>query len=127
MMRFVLIALCALWLQAETIRWYGSFDRALEASQRSGKPMFVVLVSRGCAECRELFATTLRDGKIVRRVARSYVAVIVTKENEDYPIELLYTLVYPTIFLLSPEEVLLKPPLSGMVDARLLEEKLLDE
>jgi len=51
----------------------------------------------------------------------------VTRENEDYPIELLYTLEYPTIFLLSPEEVLLKPPVSGAVDPALLEKEVFDE
>ncbi|WP_456401533.1 thioredoxin family protein [Hydrogenimonas sp.] len=127
MRRIVALVLAALALQAGGIRWHGSFDRALEAAQAQQKPMFVVLVARGCTDCRRLFATTLRDERVVRRVQREYVAVIVTKENEDYPIELLYTLVYPTIFLLSPEEVLLKPPLSGLVDARLLEEKLFDE
>ncbi len=125
---FVLFVIFACTLTyAQTIRWHGSFDSALEVSQKENKPMFVVLVSRGCLECRELFATTLREKKIVVSINEKMVPVIVTKENEDYPIELLYTLEYPAIFLLSPEEVLLKGPLCGVVDAALLEKELLDE
>ncbi|BBG65254.1 hypothetical protein NNO_0551 [Hydrogenimonas sp.] len=118
--------LCSL-LEASTIRWYGTFDAALEASRSSGKPMFVVLVERGCGECRQLFVSALRRERIVRLVNGKTIPVIVTKENEDYPIELLYTLEYPAIFLLSPREVLLKPPVTGAVDAALLEEKIFDE
>ena len=120
------ILLCSI-LQASSIRWYGSFDSALRASQTENRPMFVVLVERGCDKCRELFVSTLMQKRIVRIVNEKTIPVIVTKENEDYPIELLYTLNYPTIFLLSPQEVLLKPPLAGEVDAKLLEEKLFDE
>ncbi len=121
------VILAVIFADAQTIRWHGSFDGALAVSQKERKPMFVVLVQRGCKECRELFATTLREKRVVRLVNENTVAVIVTKENEDYPIELLYTLDYPAIFLLSPEEVLLKGPLCGIVDAKLLEKELFDE
>ncbi len=123
----VAVTLLTTILQASTIRWYGLFESALRVSQAEKRPMFVVLVERECDECRRLFATTLMQKRIVRLVNEKTVPVIVTRENEDYPIELLYTLDYPTIFLLSPEEVLLKPPISGAVDAALLEKEILDE
>ena len=127
-MRLLIAALllCTI-LQASTIRWYGSFESALRASQSAKRPIFVVLVERDCDECRRLFVETLMQERIVRLVSEKTVPVIVTRENEDYPIELLYTLEYPTIFLLSPEEVLIKPPLSGKVDAALLEKEIFDE
>ncbi len=127
-MRLLIAALllCTI-LHASTIRWHGSFESALRASQAEKRPIFVVLVERGCDECRRLFVETLMQERIVRLVNEKSVPVIVTKENEDYPIELLYTLEYPAIFLLSPEEVLLKPPLSGKVDAALLEKEIFDE
>ncbi|MCF6200869.1 MAG: thioredoxin family protein [Hydrogenimonas sp.] len=110
-----------------TIRWYGDFDEALKASQSSRKPLFVVAVERGCSECRELFATTLMRKSVVAIVNSKTVPVIVTKESENYPIELLYTLSYPAIFLLSPDEVLLKGPITGAVEAALLEKELFNE
>ncbi len=123
----VAVALLCTVLQAATIRWYGSYESALRASRAESRPMFVVLVERGCDECRRLFVESLMQERIVRLVNEKSVPVVVTRENEDYPVELLYTLEYPTIFLLSPEEVLLKPPLSGAVDATLLEKEIFDE
>ncbi len=128
MKRFIFVMLAVtIFLYGDTIRWYGSFDGALSTSLKSQKPIFVVLVERGCDECRELFTEVLMQKHIVEIVNTKTVPVIVTKENEDYPIELLYTLDFPAIFLLSPQEVLLKPPLTGKVDAALLEKELFDE
>ncbi len=128
MKRFIFFMLAtATFLYGDTIRWHGSFEMALAASQKSQKPIFVVLVERGCDECRELFTEVLIQRRIVEIVNAKTVPVIVTKENEDHPIELLYTLDYPALFLLSPQEVLLKSPLTGRIDADLLEKELLDE
>ncbi|BDY13650.1 thioredoxin family protein [Hydrogenimonas cancrithermarum] len=127
MQRTLATLLLTIQLFADTIQWMGSFDKALVLAQQSGKPMLVVLVTRECGACRELFATTFRDKDVVDLVNEKTIAVIVTEENEDYPIELLYTLVYPTLFLLSPQEVFLKEPLRGTVDASLLKEKFLNE
>ncbi len=114
-------------MQAETISWYGSFKSALYTAKNKNRPIFVVVVERNCDECRQLFAGTLREERIVREINEKTVPVIVTKEDENYPVELLYTLVYPTIFLLSPQEVIVKPPISGAIDANLLEKKIFDE
>ncbi|WP_457593949.1 thioredoxin family protein [Hydrogenimonas sp.] len=128
MIRFAaaVILLSAL-VHAQTIRWHGSFESALKAAQKLQKPIFVVLVERECPDCRTLFATTFRDENVVRLVSAKTVPVILTRENEDYPIELLYTLAYPALFLLSPHEVLLKGPICGIVDAKSLEKELFDE
>jgi thioredoxin-related protein len=127
MMRFAVLLLVSTLLHADMIHWMGSFDTALEKARRDRKPMLIVVVRHGCSQCRELFATTFRDNEIVQLVNNKTVPVIVTKENEDYPIELLYTLEYPTLFLLSPEENFLAEPIKGAADASLLKEKLLNE
>ena len=126
-----LIAFCfllAVSATAEMIHWIGSFDAALETSQARNRPMLVLLVKRACPPCRNLLAEGLRDERVVDLVNKHTIPVIVTKENEDYPIELLYTLEFPTLFLLTPDETFLAEPLRGEIDApllrRWLEEKL---
>ena len=121
MMRLIVICfLIAVSATAEMIHWIGSFDAALEMSQARNRPMLVLLVKRACPSCRNLLATALRDEAVVSVVNARTVPVIVTKENEDYPIELLYTLEFPTLFLLTPDETFLAEPLRGEIDAPLL-------
>ena len=126
-----LLWLFVLWLPADTIRWMGSFDAALKESQKTGKPMLVLLVTRDCSPCRDVVVELSRANDVAELVNAKTVPVIVTKENEDYPIELLYTLEFPTLFLLSPEETFLMEPVRGEIEApllrRRLEEKLLHE
>ncbi|NPA29951.1 MAG: hypothetical protein GXO33_07200 [Epsilonproteobacteria bacterium] len=122
-----LVSLCL----AEPVRWQGKFDRALALSRQSGKPMAVLVIERGCEACKKVIADINADETLSRCINTRTVPVVVIKEYEDYPVELLYTLVYPTLFLLTPDERFLADPLKGPVDSarlrRLLEEKLPDK
>jgi hypothetical protein len=119
------------WVWAGHIGWYGSFDKALQKARSCAKPMLVVLVRRDCPPCGELVAALAADGLMARLIDEKTVPVLVTKEYENYPIELLYTLEYPTIFLLSPEETFLMVPMQGSADLlrlrRRLEKEVSDE
>ena len=132
-MRAVLLSgFFVFWLAAgPMIHWRGDYDRALAESRQSGRPMLVVLVRRHSFRCAEQLRRLGEDAALVRLLNRSFVPVIVTEENGAYPVELLYSTVYPTIFLLSPRETFLMPPLPGGADpsgVRMrLEEKLSDE
>jgi len=127
----VLCTLLAGVLAAGPIRWQGSFDAARQRAEEERKPLLVLLVKRECDACRKAVAAMNGDGPLARLVNGRTIPVLVTKENEDYPIELLYTLEFPTLFLLSPEETFLAEPVRGEIDAsglrRLLEEELPDE
>jgi hypothetical protein len=125
MMRALTILLFTLSLAgAGHIGWYGDYDRALEMAQKSGRPMLVVLVKRSCAPCGRLVASLADHEALSRLIDEKTVPVLVTQENGDYPIELLYTLEYPTLFLLSPEENFLMAPMRGETDPSLLRRRL---
>ena len=107
-------ALClSLFAGDGRIRWHGVFDRALEESRATGRPMLVLLVRRNCAPCSRMVAKAMGDERVVRWVKEHAVAVLVTEGVGDYPIEMLYTLEVPTLFLLTPQETFLRPPLRG--------------
>ena len=130
-MRILAAVLLACLCLAEPVRWQGKFDRALALSRQSGKPMLVLLIKRECEACKEAVATINADAALSRAINTRTVPVVVSKEYEDYPIELLYTLEFPTLFLLSPDERFAAEPMRGGVSlARLrawLEEEGLDE
>ncbi len=109
----LLTLLLTAWADGERIHWYGMFDKALQESRMTGKPMLVMLVRRNCAPCSRMVAKALGDPRIVTWINRNAVGVLVTEGIGDYPIEMLYTLEVPTLFLLSPQETFLRPPLRG--------------
>ncbi len=118
-------AAIALWFGAVgcwggTIGWMGDYDRALMRARRTQKPLFVVMVQPSCQACRELIARMMENEKIASILSTKTVAVIVTAGRRNYPVELLYTQRYPTLFLLSYDEIFLREPLDGVPDLSVL-------
>ena len=109
-----LSALCLVLFAGEgRIHWYGDFEKALQESRKTGKPMLVMLVRRNCAPCSRMAANAMMEKRVVKWVNENALAVLVTEGSGDYPIEMLYTLEVPTLFLLTPQETFLRPPLRG--------------
>jgi len=114
----------AVSLSAEPIHWRGDYDGALQEARTQGRALVVLLVRRHCLSCGKVAMRLGRDAALVRLLNEKSVPVIVTKENEDYPVEMLYTDTYPTLFLLTPSETFLTEPMRGEVNASLLRVRL---
>ncbi len=112
-------------LAGEWVHWLGDYRQALKVSQKTGRPLLVLMVSKDCGGCRKVLTTAFRDTQVAAWVNRHTVPVIVTKEFGNYPVEMLYTLDYPTLFLMDSEERFLKKPLKGAVEGRSLREWLM--
>jgi len=116
LLRFILFL--SLSLSAESIHWWGSYDQALRAAQKAGKPMMVLAVEPQCPKCNALIRDVLSAQDVVRRVNRRFVSVIVTHDRwRHYPNELYFTTQFPTLFWVNPrDERMVRPPLYGYTD-----------
>ena len=105
-------------LSAESIHWWGSYEKAFHAAQKMGKPMMVLAVEPNCPQCNALIRDVLSAPKVVRRINDRYVSVIVTHDRwRHYPNELYFTTQFPTLFLVNPQdEQMERPPLYGYTD-----------
>lgn len=75
------------------------------------------LQEKDCSECKKMLKTTLYNQKYIKEINDSYISIIVQREDKiSYPIELFYTLTYPTIFFINTEdESFLIKPIYGYV------------
>ncbi|WP_457597106.1 thioredoxin family protein [Hydrogenimonas sp.] len=105
--------LLPLGLLAQSVGWRGDYDKARQEACRRGVSMVVVLVKRNCAPCGALLADLARKEELANMLKKRSVPVVVTWENEDYPIEMLYSRTFPTLFILSCEERFLAEPMGG--------------
>lgn len=104
-------------LQAEHIRWFGNYDEALTEAIKEQKPMMIFMAEEDCPECSRMLAETLRDQPYIPWINQRFITILITKgQLQSYPIEMLYTLTYPALFFLTPEELFLGDPLVGYVD-----------
>ena len=116
MRSFVLISILILTLSASHVRWYGSFDEAHKQALKYDKKLMVLLIKKDCQVCKESIKSTFINQSYIDDINRDFISVIITKnQKESYPIEMLYTLAYPTLFFLDNRELFICKPLKGKI------------
>ncbi len=116
MIKIVLILLLIfLNLQADHIRWLGSYDKALEIAHDEIKPLMVFLVKKECSTCNNILMDTLMNQIYIKQLNETFIPVIVTYEgSESYPVEMYYSTKFPTLFFVNSfSETFLTKPLYG--------------
>ncbi len=116
-MRFLLLAtLLALTLNASHVSWYGNFDKAHQAAIKENKKLMVLLIEKDCKSSQESIKTTFINQPYIEEINDNFISVIVTKnQKESYPIEMLYTFTYPSLFFLDNRELFVCKPIRGEV------------
>jgi len=103
---FLISTLLAVALNASHISWYGNFDKAHQAAIKENKKLMVLLIKKDCKPCQDSIKTTFLNQPYIKDINDNYISVIVTKnQKESYPIEMLYTFEYPTLFFLDNREL----------------------
>jgi thioredoxin-related protein len=93
----------------------GNYDRALKKAYDTHKPLLVLVVAKDSPYSNTVIKNVLMNQKYVETINEKMVAVIVTYGgNENYPIEMYYTTVFPTLFFVDAQrELFLEKPLYG--------------
>jgi hypothetical protein len=113
---FILIALLISALNASHISWQGDFGKAHQLALKENKKLMVLLIKKDCAECIETIKTTFINQPYIDKINREYISVLITKDQKSsYPIEMLYTFTYPTLFFLDNRELFVCKPIRGEV------------
>ena len=116
-MRFyILISLFTLTLNAAHVSWYGDFDKAHKQAIEKNKMLMVLLIKKDCDPCQEAIKTTFINQPYIDKINDKFISVIVTKnQKKSYPIEMLYTFTYPTLFFLDDKELFVCDPIRGEI------------
>ena len=99
---------------AGNVHWLGDYDKALAEAKAERKPLLLLVVNRD-KNSTDILKTCFSKNSIVKEVNSKTVPVIVLFEGKNsYPIEMYYTTVFPTLFIVnSRDESLLHKPLYG--------------
>ena len=116
-MRFLIFTiLFVLVLNASHVNWYGNFDKAHHTAKKENKKLMVLLIEKDCESCQESIKTTFMNQPYITEINDNFISIIVTKnQKESYPIEMLYTFTYPTLFFLDNRELFVCEPIRGEV------------
>ncbi len=113
-------------LNASYIRWYSDYEKALSLAKKENKPLMVVIRKQDCTNCQKMFETTFKDQDYIDKLNDKYISVIAIYEDENnYPIELFYTLDFPAVFFISSQdESFLCKPIFGFISPHKFKVKL---
>ncbi len=112
----VTLTILAFILNASHVSWYGNFDEAHKVALREDKKLMVLLIKRDSKEVQETIKTTFMNQSYIDKINNKFISVIVTKnQKSSYPIEMLYTLTYPTLFFLDNRELFICSPMRGEI------------
>lgn len=125
-MRFLIfVTLLVLTLNASHVSWYGNFDKAHQAAVKENKKLMVLLIEKDCKPCKESIKKTFINQLYIEEINNAFISVIVTKDQKmSYPIEMLYTFTYPTLFFLDNRELFVCKPIRGEVTPERLKNHL---
>ena len=107
--------LFSLSLLADHVHWLGNYNTALKLAYDQQKPLLVLLVKKGDIFSSTLIKKCFMNQPYIDKVNQKTVPVIIIYESRlSYPIEMYYTTVFPTLFLVDTKtEMFMKEPLYG--------------
>ena len=112
----ILITMLLSTLYANHIAWQGDFDKAHQIALKEDKKIMVLLIKKDCVECIETIKTTFINQTYIDKVNKEFISVLITKDQrKSYPIEMLYTFQYPSLFFLDSKELFICKPMRGEI------------
>ncbi len=99
-------------IYADTIRWQGNYDEALQQAKEDKKVLMVLLIKSDCQECKNIIRDIFMDKPYIEELDKNIVAVIVNIDNKhSFPIEMYWSGEYPTLFFInSLNEIFIHKP-----------------
>jgi len=125
-MKLILLFVLLLYpLYAEHIRWHSSYDKAHQKALKENKLLMVLLVEKECFSCNEILKNTFQNQPYIEHINKFFIPVIIMKgQKQSYPIEMLYTMTYPSVFFLNEEELFVGENIFGYINPKAFKKHL---
>lgn len=116
-----LLLFLSLTLSANHVRWFSNYEDAHKEALKQNKHLMVLLIEKDCHTCQDSIQTTFMNKAYIDEINREFIPVLVSKEQkQSYPIEMLYTLTYPTLFFLDKYELYSCEPIRGEITPKVV-------
>jgi len=99
-------------LQAGHVKWQGDFDKAHQRALKEGKNLMVLLIES--KKHQDILKKSFMNKDNIKEINKNLISVLIIKDQKSsYPIEMLYTLEYPSLFMLNNRELFVCEPIRG--------------
>ncbi len=124
-MQYLLLLLAAVCLQASHVQWVSHYDSARREALHTQKKLMVLLVQKDHPRSQESIRTLFMNRPYIKQIHTHFVPVLlVAHQKQSYPVEMLYTDTYPSLFFLDAHELFTCKPLRGVLTVERIEQRL---
>ncbi|RLE66237.1 MAG: hypothetical protein DRJ38_02185 [Thermoprotei archaeon] len=114
---------------AQELFWMEDYDKAVELSEESGKPLFIYFYSETCFFCEKFERETLKDPEVVRLLEENFILLMINARKEIALARAYGIPGTPTVFVRMPDGTVIDYNLwenwhPGFMDAEELEKYL---
>ncbi len=109
-------------LNANHINWYGDYDKAHQKALKEDKFLMILLIQKDSKESKRVLKDIFINQVYIDKINKEYISVIVTyNQKQSYPIEMLYTDIFPSLFFLDKYELFIYEPFRGDIKKEMME------
>lgn len=110
---------------ASHVRWFFNYKDAHKEALQQNKHLMVLLIKKDSLKCKNTITTSFMNQAYVDKINEEFIPVLITKDQkQSYPIEMLYTFTYPTLFFLDEQELFSCKPIRGDITPQRLKNYL---
>ena len=103
-----------LTIEANNILWFSNFDLAHHEAVKNSKKLMVLLIEKNPTQNKNTLINVFMNQDYIDEINEEYISVLITKDQDSsYPIEMLYTNEYPSLFFLNNLEIYICEPIRG--------------
>ncbi len=102
-------------LNADYVKWFFDYNKAHQEALKTEKQLFILLLD---TSDNKLLKESFMNQDYISQINKKYIPVLIKKEQKSsYPIEMLFTTQYPSLFILDKYELYVCEALRGEVSA----------
>lgn len=102
------------------INWFYDYEAGHKEALKLEKPIILFLKDDISDESKKMFAKTFSNNEVIKYINKNFVSIQLPKETDKFPLELYYTLEFPTLFFATRYEILFGERIIGYVDSKTL-------
>lgn len=112
-------------INASNVKWKYDFDKAHQESIKQKKHLMVLLIKKDSIVGKETLMSSFMNQPYIDKINEKFISILVIKgQKHSYPIELLYTFTYPSLFFLDEYELFSCEPIRGDITPQRIISKL---
>ncbi len=102
-------------LHADYIKWFHNYEIGHKEALKLEKPIMLFLKDDSRIDSMNMFKITFLNKEVIELINKNFVSIQLPKGSDQFPLELYYTLEFPSLFFATRYEILYDDIFTGFI------------